>query len=369
MAPGTRRSASGSLIALLTVYLPTVSSANVQTSDSVYPHGTAFPLQLYELQPDSEIPFVTPNGWNIGQRYGWADGGGGVDALNQLMQLFSQNGIHGLPALPAIITVEGSACTSPPHCRSGWREADLADWIVALAPNTNVAYWDLPEELRYFRPAEFAIVQNYSTWTRAYDPQLRPNFMYIPPHYTQEQVRNYVRYLDVVSATAYADHLGFPHAWVRWRMEETIRGINLDGASIGADYLNGQKTPIGIVQLFKLADAAIPTPEQTYHDFWQLIASGAQGIFVFSYFHRNDDRGILLPNWSRLQEAASQITGPEQLGSMVLYGTPLTGLSFDILDGPTQTARSRRPATPRAFSFPHFTSFLRIGTEPSTLSR
>ncbi len=201
--------------------------------------------------------------------------GGGVDALNQLMQLFSQNGIQGLPALPAIITVEGSACTSPPHCRSGWREADLADWIVALAPNTNVAYWDLPEELRYFRPAEFAIVQNYSTWTRAYDPQLRPNFMYIPPHYTQEQVRNYVRYLDVVSATAYADHLGFPHAWVRWRMEETIRGINLDGASIGADYLNGQKTPIGIVQLFKLADAVIPTPEQTYHDFWQLIASGA----------------------------------------------------------------------------------------------
>ena len=75
-------------------------------------------------------------------------------------------------------------------------------------------------------------------------------------------------------------------------------------------------------------------------------------MFVFSYFHRNDDRGILLPNWSRLQEAASQITGPEQLGSMVLYGTPITGLSFDILDGPTQTVSFTPTGYTESIQFP-----------------
>ncbi len=45
----------------------TVASADAQTI-SVYPQGTAFPLQLYALAPDSQIPLVTPNGWNIGHR-------------------------------------------------------------------------------------------------------------------------------------------------------------------------------------------------------------------------------------------------------------------------------------------------------------
>jgi hypothetical protein len=180
-------------------------------------------------------------------------------------------------------------------------------------------------------------VQNYSALTRTYDPQLRPNYMYIPTHYTKDQVKNYVPYLDIVPASAYADRAGWPHAWVRWRMEETIRGINVAGAPIGNDYLNGQETPVGIVQLFVGPNAIVPTPAQTYHDFWQLVASGAQGIFVFSYLHRNDAGGVLIPNWNLLQEAASQMTGPEQLGNMVLYGTPTSGVIFSVLAGPTQT--------------------------------
>jgi hypothetical protein len=120
-------------------------------------------------------------------------------------------------------------------------------------------------------------------------------------------------------------------------MEETIRGINLAGASIGSDYLNGQKTPVGIIQLFKLSDSVVPTPAQTYHDFWQLIAAGAQGIFAFSYFHCNDGSGVLIPNWNMLQEAATEITGSEQLGNMVLYGTPVSGVTFSVLAGPSET--------------------------------
>jgi hypothetical protein len=303
---------------------------HAQDTAAVFPQGTAFPLQLYSLQPDSDIGLVAPNGWNIGHRYGWAEGGAGADALNQLLQTFAANGIEGLPALPAFGTVASG--------RAGWAESDIAGWIQALAPNTNVAYWDLPEELRYWMPDEWAIVQNYIAWTRAYDPQSRPNYMYIPTHYTKDQVTNYVPYLDVIPASAYADYAGWPHAWVRWRMEETLRGIDLAGAPIGSDYINGAKTPVGIVQLFVGSNGVVPAPEQTYHDFWQLIASGARGIFVFSYFHRNDSGGALIPNWNRLQQAAAQMTGPEQLGSVVLFGTRVSGVTSSVLAGPAQTA-------------------------------
>ena len=306
-----------------------IAAAHAQSS---YPQGSAFPLQVYSLQPDADIPSVAANGWNIGHRYGWnevSDPAAGENSLNALMQTFAMNGMQGLPHLPAYHDTAAGVWTE-------WVEGDMAGWIQAIAPNTNIAYWDLPEEQRYWKPSEFQIVQDYTSWTRVYDPQQRPNYMYIPTHYTADQVSNYVPYLDIVPASAYADFAGQPHAWVRWRMEETLRGIQLANATIGPDYLNGQKTPVGIVQLFVGANGSIPTADQTYHDFWQLIASGAQGVFVFSYFHRNDQGGALVPNWNALQLAASEVTGSE-LGSVILYGQPISGVTASVLSGPSQT--------------------------------
>jgi len=301
-------------------------------AQGVYPQGSGFPLEVYSLQPDSDIPAVAANGWNIGHRYAWnevSDSSAGAASLNALMAAFGQNSMEGLPHLPAYHDTTAGVWRE-------WAQADMANWIQAISPNTNIAYWDLPEEQRYWKPSEFQIVQDYSTWTRVYDAQQRPNYMYIPTHYTQDQVSNYVPYLDVVPASAYADFAGQPHAWVRWRMEETIHGIQLAGAAVGPDYLNGQKTPVGVVQLFVGPNGNIPSADQTYHDFWQLIASGAQGVFVFSYFHRNDQNRVLLPNWNALQQAASEITGSE-LGSVVLYGDPVSGVTSSVLSGPSQT--------------------------------
>jgi hypothetical protein len=303
--------------------------ASQASAQDVYPQGSAFPLLLYELQPDPDIALVAPDGWNIGQRYGWANGGTGTDSLNAFLQNLAQSGMDGLPVLPAYGDVASG--------RTEWAEGDIAAWIGALARNTNIAYWDVSEELRWWKPDEFQIVQDYTAWTRTYDPWQRPNHMYIPSHYTQADVQRYVPYLDIIPASAYADYAGMPHAWVRWRMEETIRGINQAGAVIGSDYLNGQKTPVGIVGLFVGANGVIPTPDQTYHDFWQLIASGAQGIFVFAYAHRNDHNAALIPNWNRLRQAAAQLSGPEQLGDMILYGQPVTGVTATVRSGPAQT--------------------------------
>ncbi len=336
-----------SLLALaLAVLGPGASSAGAQ---DVYPQGGAFPLLLYELQPDRDIGLVAPDGWNVGQRYGWAEGGTGTDSLNAFLQNLAQSGLDGLPVLPAYGDVSSG--------RTEWAEGDIAAWIWALAANSNIAYWDVPEELRWWKPDEFQIVQDYTAWTRTYDPWQRPNHMYIPSHYTQADVQHYIPYLDIIPASAYADYAGMPHAWVRWRMEETIRGINLAGAVIGSDYLNGEKTPVGIVGLFAGANGVLPSADQTYHDFWQLIASGAQGIFVFSYAHRNDHSAALIPNWNRLRQAAAQLSGPEQLGDMILYGQPVTGVTATVRSGPTQTVSFRPVGYTTPVQFPSINVF------------
>src|SRR5215471_13835077 len=79
------------------------SLAGAQTA-SVYPQGTAFPLELYSLQPSSDIPSIVANGWNLGHQYGWnqvSDLPAGESSLNSLMHTFATNGIEGLPHLPA----------------------------------------------------------------------------------------------------------------------------------------------------------------------------------------------------------------------------------------------------------------------------
>ncbi len=327
-----------SLLALaLAVLGPCAAQASAQ---DVYPQGSAFPLLLYDLGPDPDIALVAPDGWNIGQRYGWANGGTGTDSLNAFLETLAQSSMDGLPALPAYGDVSSG--------RTEWAESDIAAWIGALAANTNIAYWDVPEELRWWYVDEFQILQDYTAWTRTYDPWQRPNYMYIPGHYTQDAVQVYVPYLDIIPASAYVDDAGMPHAWVRWRMEETIRGIEQAGAVIGSDYLNGEKTPVGIVGLFVGENGAIPTPDQTYHDFWQLIASGAQGIFVYAYAHRNDQNGALIANWNRLRQAAAQLSGPDQLGDMILYGRPVTDVTAAVLRGPAQTVSF----TPVGYSTP-----------------
>ena len=305
------------------------------TAPRIYPQSSGFPLQLYSLTRDSDIPVVGASEWSIGQRYGWDSGGSGVTTLDAFVKLLATSNIDAMPHLPC------TGVVADPGGRVAWTEANMANWIRALARNGNVAYWDFPEELRYWKPSELAIAQSYSAYTRQYDQLRRPNFQYQPNQTDAARCARFVPFFDVIATGNYADYAGQPHPWVRWHVEEAIRGVHLAGAVIGRDYLHGQKTIVSVIQLFKGANGIVPTPDQSYHDFWGSIASGAQGIFVASYSHRNDVPS-LLTNWSRLCDAASQVTGPEQLGSVILFGTTDTGVTATVTQGPNQSA----PFTP-----------------------
>src|SRR5260370_16950590 len=100
MARGYGRLASfGNRWAAAVLCLPLlVFTAGAQTV-SVYPQGAVFPLELYSLQPTSDTPLVTPNGWNIGHQYGWnhvTDPPTEESSLNTLIPSFPLNRIRPL---------------------------------------------------------------------------------------------------------------------------------------------------------------------------------------------------------------------------------------------------------------------------------
>jgi hypothetical protein len=304
-----------------------LGAQRIATPD-VYPQSKPFPLALYSIHQASEMQEVRQSGWNIAHSYHFND---------SFLAAVAEGGMLTLASLP------GESEPIP--------EVEAAQTIAALASKNRVAWWNFPEERRYWKAGEMALIANYAKWTRKYDPKKRPNYMYIPGHYDAEAVSKYVPYLDIIPASIYTTYAGMPHAWVRWRMETTIKGIELAKAKIGSDYLNGEKIPVAVLELFNDRGKTMMTSEGAYHDFWQSIVSGARGILIFSYWHKRDHPN-LKKVWQTYNQAATEIAGPEQLGAAILYGHNLDNITFAIAGEPKRTNAFQFDDMTEPLSFP-----------------
>jgi len=337
----------------------------------VYPEGKRFPLALYSVGSVEEMAEAGEAGWIVGQTYGFKP---------EYLDLTKQAGWLALAHLTGKTKVQvpagKPADTAKPDANTGKAQAANAEEagttgdqfkteerasteeevkveIEALAAHDNLAWWDLPEELRFWRADEYDLVKNLSAWTRKYDPRQRPVFMYQPGHSEAERVAKYVPYLDIIGCGTYTEYAHQPRAWVRWRTEATIKGIELAGYEIGPDYKNGQRTPIGIPMLFYAKDDSfdVITPVEAYHDFWSCIASGAKGIMVFSYWHKRD-LGILQRTWEQgYKRAAANLMSDGKLDQAILFGEDVA-LEVEITKGSPRTVSFRPYGVEEDISYP-----------------
>jgi len=292
----------------------TVAALAQDLPERPYPQGNAFPLGAFSLHPVEEIPQATAFGWNFGHTYHF-------DAT--YLDAALANGLYSLATLPR------------PEGEVTWDT--VRERITECAARENVVWWNLPEELRYWRAGEWEMVERMPQLTRELDPQQRPNFMYFPNHYTAAAMARYVPSLDIIGAGVYVDSVGLPRPWVRWRIEAEIEAIQRAGHEVGQDYLAGERTPILVPMLYWREGIDVISPHEAYHDFWSGICAGARGVLVFSYWHQRDT-AILKQTWAAYSRAAAEITGEERLGQVVLFGEPFAGVSFAITQGPAMGA-------------------------------
>jgi autotransporter-associated beta strand protein len=315
--------------------MPSTSGVVTQVVNQVavcYPQGTAFPLFMYEITPT--YPSLSQYGWNIMQEYGLNTN----SDVNNYLQGLLPNNVAGVAILPAT----AGTGTYAPDPYTGWTQTQISNWVQSIAYNTNLAWWSLPEELKPNNwSSEATLMKNYLSWMRLYDPAQRPNYEYTPNYFADTDMSGVANYVDVIGVSCYCEADSMPHAWVRYKMQQVGgNGTALAGKTIGANYLAGQKTLVAVLYDAQAVGytPSEPTPAQTYHDFWSAIASGAQGIAVYAHYHAlNDDPANLTNNLNQLNLAASQITGPEQIGNVILYGTANPIVTFNITAGPTNT--------------------------------
>jgi hypothetical protein len=309
-----------------------------------WPQGTAFPLMMYAVSAE-EASNLTPYGWNILQSYGLNT----TNYVNDYLQGLLTNGVAGMAEIPA-------AGTNHPY--TGWPWSEVLPWVLALEGNANLAWWSLPEEMHSWMPSELQLLGDYTAWTHMFDMQHRPTYEYVPNGRGASEVSRLAPNVDVIGLGCYCEYIGMPHAWVRYVMQETgLKGIAMAGRLVGNDYVAGQSTPVAVLYVAQNTEVnttppTMPTPSQTYHDFWSAIASGARGISVFSYWHAVHDDPSLAANLQQLNLAASQITGPEKIGDVVLYGAQNTNVAFTILSGPMQTVAFQPPGDINSIQYP-----------------
>lgn len=308
-------------------------------ADQIYPRGNQFPLAWYDIgahRPPGELPEPLPplDAMRIERGYGWNI----VHRYNNVVGEFEER------TLETIALAESARMASliqiprdlDPNLPGGYKpkpEDYVAAYVAERAASGSLAWWDFPEEMRYWYPNEMAVISEYAKWTRRYDPMRRPNFLYTPNHYRAVNLVNYVPHLDIVPVSAYTKYAKQPHIWVRWRLEQLMEAIRLLGAAIGSDYLAGQKTPVAALELYHAPNGWQMTPEGAYHDFWSAIAAGAQGILVYS-FYRRIGGDFLLPCLDRYNQAAAEFTGPQGPHQAVLFGANAPEVAVEVTAGP-----------------------------------
>ena len=283
----------------LALHLADCADAEPLPTD-VYPFGPVFARGLYSLEEEYET--VAAGGWTTGHSYA---------AAPALPSFFGTCARAGLSAFARLSAADSLGQRWPRHPDTTRAE------IVAQAANDNLAWWDLPEELRYWVAEEMAIVRDYAAATRAHDPKQRPTYMYLPGHYPAENIEPYVPFLDILPASCYPVWQDAPNAYVRWSIERTRAAIAGAGYTEGADYRNGEKTVMAILELFE-GDTA-PDPTGSVHDYWLAVALDVRGLLVFSHFYR-DESPTLAAAWDSLSVANALFTG-ERIDAYLLGGT------------------------------------------------
>lgn len=346
--------------------------ATAQNPPKLYPYGDEFSLGLYAI--NRHFSEASSQNWNNGHIYIYKADTNGVihhPNLEDFYQVGNNNTSFRATPVPDKYFNVCTKYSMNAKGRLSWLTDNNISPPLDYATDTNItideinqqkvhsnlSWWDIPEEQRWWEPSEMSIVKDYKPLTRNNDQSQRPNYMYLPGNYDQNDILKYVPHLDILPVSCYTTYQGanlsnFPVSYIRWAIERTQKAIteptltNQNGFTIGKDYLNGEKTVVAILELAGLDtvnQSNQETVERIKHDFWLALACDVQGIELYNYHMArvisvspNTTYHFLEAPWDSLN-AMVTIFKDNDMDKVQLNGIMDTNLYYNILSGPANT--------------------------------
>ncbi len=307
-------------VAAADFFAPGFDHGQTLPADQVYPRGQIFPFSGFA---PADIAAIKRDGFTMG---------GPSYSAHQLKTLLDGARAEQLPVIYPILPKDDDEKLTKQKLDFGDFKAkpylrSIARQVKAVADNPQIAWWYLmPEELRPWRKNDMAFLKEAVETIHKNDPQNRPVWLYLPNHYTEEQLRPFTESLELLGKGMYPMQLGKERdrVWCRWSTESetaAVKGTN--------------SVPLAIPEMYRE-----PKPEQlekleaiVRHDIYLALTSGARGVVVFSLAKRSG-----FPSHERYYNAyaavARELTGDNGIGQAFLFGEPMQDVEVEIIDGP-----------------------------------
>ena len=145
--------ATALIAAALFALAATPGSGSMRDRTQLYPRGDRFPLILLSLTEPEDMREVAKYGWNTAHTYS-SEG-----LTPEFLDACVQAGMFAMGTVPGNGRDEGIP------------EEEGIEAVRQLSTYDTIAWWDLPEELRYWERGEMLMLANYCWQTRAYGIQ------------------------------------------------------------------------------------------------------------------------------------------------------------------------------------------------------
>jgi hypothetical protein len=272
--------------------------------DGIFPHGRTMAFMGYSGDPARDLAA----GFTVaGPVYG--------DQLPYLEKCAAQ----GWPVVahvgPRVTFKDGDPAKYRPDPHA--LRAEVARQMADLVSRKNIVWWAIhPEELRPWRADEMLYLETVAAAIRENDPLKRPVFLYNPNHRDAASLTPIARHVDVVGKGAYVNSSGKKRdrAWVRWGIEQEL----------GAIQAAGRKGSIALL-MPELCQDPEPGEEKEIpawvrHDIYLGMASGAQGVNIWSLFKRREVKKTWQIWYDAYSACAKELQGPRGLAQVFLFG-------------------------------------------------
>lgn len=318
------------------------------SADKVYPQGTLFPFSFYSTGGGSTLKRgdLLPVAEREADQKQIIDGG--VTMLGPQYELNAESletaRKYGVQLIYTVIPVVDGEPLEREWFLKLAKEKQVLDAekvraaviaeVQKVVDRKEIAWWDIrPEELRFWVANEMKYLQIAYQAVKDTDPLKRPVFMYEPGHRTAGALLKLLPWQDLSAKGMYLNYSSkkTQRVWARYSIEQEVQAIAQSGRP--------EIVPLALPEMFQQ-----PAPEElkrirswVRHDVYCTLANGAKGVVVFSASKRPkfEAREDYLKAYL---EVCRELTGPQQLGQVFLFGKAMQDLECSVIDGPAEVS-------------------------------